>query len=262
MDTHNSRMETRADVRSSHGQPPLVARSTFAEAIAAYHNRQYRTATLKLVLAFAYCKASVPCFQVLLMKNNNMQICNEVTTKYTDCTSVDRQVLLMALASADQDAPGTVHRLQTLKNSTTGICSSSFILAVLVDRHSQDLGEHSNMEQLRVITRWKIHHFRAIFFSRMYSMRLTKKDLTIAYQLMVAGNDQDPELERDYREYNQYRGEMKYGCAICGKVGRLFKCTECEVLSYCGKECQVVHWKGGHRDTCKFLKHVQQALSM
>jgi hypothetical protein len=47
----------------------------------------------------------------------------------------------------------------------------------------------------------------------------------------------------------------KHICANCGKQGdkenSLKQCVRCKVFSYCSKECQVKHWKAGHKVDCK-----------
>lgn len=43
-------------------------------------------------------------------------------------------------------------------------------------------------------------------------------------------------------------------CAICGTKQsdkELKACARCKAFSYCSKECQVVHWKNGHKKDCK-----------
>ena len=52
----------------------------------------------------------------------------------------------------------------------------------------------------------------------------------------------------------------KHICANCGKQGMtltgdkecvLKQCARCKSFSYCSKECQVKHWKAGHKVDCK-----------
>ena len=47
-------------------------------------------------------------------------------------------------------------------------------------------------------------------------------------------------------------------CANCGVAeavggGALKPCSRCKAVVYCGKECQMQHWKkaGGHKAVCK-----------
>jgi TPR repeat protein len=50
-------------------------------------------------------------------------------------------------------------------------------------------------------------------------------------------------------------------CSTCGKpktpLRPLHPCKLCRTMQYCGRECQVQHWKqGGHRRECKKLREV------
>jgi len=46
------------------------------------------------------------------------------------------------------------------------------------------------------------------------------------------------------------------GCANCGDVAPTLRtCSRCKVVSYCSKECQVAHWKLGHKVACGHHKH-------
>ena len=41
-------------------------------------------------------------------------------------------------------------------------------------------------------------------------------------------------------------------CAFCGaregnRGTTLSKCARCKVTSYCGKPCQLAHWRAGHK---------------
>jgi len=41
-------------------------------------------------------------------------------------------------------------------------------------------------------------------------------------------------------------------CGIVPKTGAL-KCGRCKTAAYCSKECQLAHWKGGHRGQCGLI---------
>jgi hypothetical protein len=46
----------------------------------------------------------------------------------------------------------------------------------------------------------------------------------------------------------------KFVCANCGRRDvqeKLKACAQCKTFSYCSKECQVKHWKAGHKLECK-----------
>eukprot|EP00977_Amphora_coffeiformis_P003900 scaffold771_cov170-Amphora_coffeaeformis.AAC.13 len=42
-------------------------------------------------------------------------------------------------------------------------------------------------------------------------------------------------------------------CCNCGRSKPIHVCAGCGMTSYCGSECQAVHWKAVHRHTCFFL---------
>lgn len=54
----------------------------------------------------------------------------------------------------------------------------------------------------------------------------------------------------------QIEEAMSRACANCGKPkeqaknGRLSRCTKCKVMQYCSKECQLQHWRAGHKIDC------------
>lgn len=39
----------------------------------------------------------------------------------------------------------------------------------------------------------------------------------------------------------------------CEKPG-IHRCSRCQVAFYCGRECQVQHYKGGHKEECIMLQ--------
>jgi len=44
---------------------------------------------------------------------------------------------------------------------------------------------------------------------------------------------------------------LKIGiCNLCGFEGSA-RCTACKKVNYCSKDCQVYHWKNGHKQACK-----------
>ena len=43
-------------------------------------------------------------------------------------------------------------------------------------------------------------------------------------------------------------------CAHCGVAATCLKaCTRCRSVVYCGRDCQVGHWKAGHKKSCCLL---------
>ncbi len=41
-------------------------------------------------------------------------------------------------------------------------------------------------------------------------------------------------------------------------TGKLSKCSRCNVAKYCGRDCQLAHWKAGHKAECKALAAEQK----
>ena len=49
-------------------------------------------------------------------------------------------------------------------------------------------------------------------------------------------------------------GDLERGDqAAAAAKGKLSGCSGCHVAKYCGRECQVAHWKAGHKTDCKEL---------
>ena len=51
----------------------------------------------------------------------------------------------------------------------------------------------------------------------------------------------------------QIEGNCKSSCAQCNKsasVAKLTRCAKCKLFHYCGKQCQIAHWKAGHKLDC------------
>ncbi len=44
-----------------------------------------------------------------------------------------------------------------------------------------------------------------------------------------------------------------FNCHVCG-AGNAKKCAGCHSIAYCGKDCQVKHWKAGHKNLCRQLQ--------
>jgi hypothetical protein len=56
-------------------------------------------------------------------------------------------------------------------------------------------------------------------------------------------------LEVDSNTKNGEHRCMMIICAYCGDIG--FKlCGKCREVRYCDRECQVAHWKSGHKSRC------------
>jgi len=51
----------------------------------------------------------------------------------------------------------------------------------------------------------------------------------------------------------QIEDSCKSSCAQCNKsasVVKLTRCAKCKLFHYCGKQCQIAHWKAGHKKDC------------
>jgi hypothetical protein len=49
-------------------------------------------------------------------------------------------------------------------------------------------------------------------------------------------------------------------CDYCDKLfseSELKACSKCNVRRYCGRDCQVSHWKAGHKSECKLFRSFQ-----
>ncbi|KAK3377921.1 hypothetical protein B0H63DRAFT_230259 [Podospora didyma] len=55
-------------------------------------------------------------------------------------------------------------------------------------------------------------------------------------------------------------GSWEMGCETCGeKKGGMKKCTGCEEVKYCSKECQAKGWNdAGHKVDCKIIKAIRE----
>jgi hypothetical protein len=52
-------------------------------------------------------------------------------------------------------------------------------------------------------------------------------------------------------------------CSFCNehyKRTALRKCAQCLGVLYCSRECQVKHWKDGHKQHCKEIAAAMEAL--
>jgi hypothetical protein len=66
------------------------------------------------------------------------------------------------------------------------------------------------------------------------------------------------ERKEDLKDYNKKfinnRAALVDFCIVCEKEGDettiLKRCAKCKVPKYCSTECQVSHWKSGHKAEC------------
>lgn len=53
---------------------------------------------------------------------------------------------------------------------------------------------------------------------------------------------------------NEKEDDPDSTCFVCRKTLTTTTnntCSRCHVVSYCSRECQTIHWKGGHKQTCR-----------
>jgi TPR repeat protein len=82
-----------------------------------------------------------------------------------------------------------------------------------------------------------------------------------AWWIQAAVQDQEDALQH-LQKLDQIEGRTTptiLCCSTCGKpktpLRALKPCKLCHTVQYCGRECQVNHWKkGGHRRACKKLR--------
>jgi tetratricopeptide (TPR) repeat protein len=85
----------------------------------------------------------------------------------------------------------------------------------------------------------------------------------LAREWWIKAAVQDDETALQYlQELDEEEGRTTptiFCCSTCGKpktpLRPLHPCKLCRTVQYCGRECQVNHWKkGGHRNACKKLR--------
>ena len=45
--------------------------------------------------------------------------------------------------------------------------------------------------------------------------------------------------------------ESRPGRIVNNEIGEFKSCSRCKQVYYCSKECQLQHWKNGHKNVCK-----------
>ncbi|KAL3909110.1 MAG: hypothetical protein SGILL_008220 [Bacillariaceae sp.] len=80
---------------------------------------------------------------------------------------------------------------------------------------------------------------------------------------MLVPNPSNPFDPKVYHEANKSAARKmhqnnpvvsKAGCSKCSKMGEDMKFCPCHTVKYCGKDCQIAHWKAGHKDVCPTTK--------
>ena len=63
------------------------------------------------------------------------------------------------------------------------------------------------------------------------------------------GNEEAAQLMHTIRsDYSMFCANL--GCDKHQTGRQLFRCSKCKVMHYCSKECQIRHWKRGHKNEC------------
>uniref|UniRef100_A0A0G4I1Z1 MYND-type domain-containing protein n=1 Tax=Chromera velia CCMP2878 TaxID=1169474 RepID=A0A0G4I1Z1_9ALVE len=91
--------------------------------------------------------------------------------------------------------------------------------------------------------------------SVFHSLGTKKESKTRDTQVEEKESDTDTLIQRTKKEM---RKEAPLPCFVCGKcVPTFMYCAVCQMLVYCGRECQKRDWKrkpGGHKERCALLK--------
>jgi tetratricopeptide (TPR) repeat protein len=74
------------------------------------------------------------------------------------------------------------------------------------------------------------------------------------------GEEKDDELA--FKPQNleiRYKHQKCPGCQKTFGSSNLLKCSQCQMVRYCSKECQTSHWKLEHKKDCKLLRSVRKS---
>jgi hypothetical protein len=74
------------------------------------------------------------------------------------------------------------------------------------------------------------------------------------------GEEKDDELA--FKPQNlkvRYKHQTCPGCRKTFGSSNLLKCSQCQMVRYCSKECQKRHWKIEHKKDCKLLQSVRKS---
>ncbi|KAL0490971.1 ankyrin repeat-containing protein [Acrasis kona] len=70
--------------------------------------------------------------------------------------------------------------------------------------------------------------------------RQVAPNIPTSHDLIMSGRDQDLKTTL----------QLSYGCSVCKKKGSLLRCSRCQKVWYCTKECQLKDWST-HKNECK-----------
>lgn len=79
---------------------------------------------------------------------------------------------------------------------------------------------------------------------------------TIIFDVIVFEEGSDNYLvcsEDCKKNMTEYYEKLKIGppCGMCAAPGCTLACGQCQVVKYCGRRCQIFHWKNaGHKTSC------------
>jgi TPR repeat protein len=67
-------------------------------------------------------------------------------------------------------------------------------------------------------------------------------------------------VSQEEREQNNFAGVCARCQALPSAVVTIRKCVQCHAFGYCGRECQLAHWKNGHKVDCNRVKELKQSI--
>ena len=116
--------------------------------------------------------------------------------------------------------------------------------------------------------------------NKMADYALALVNITITYlgmnAILIPGYSPVPEALFWYRRsdkdidphgqhmFTQLEHRIRANCASCHAAlpkGKRSSCVECKAACYCGRQCQLAHWKAGHKKDCvkKLKKRLREA---
>jgi hypothetical protein len=91
---------------------------------------------------------------------------------------------------------------------------------------------------------------------RKWAKKMKKREAPLSFS--TGGSAPETIFEDTFDEYNSRMfhdvADAVLGCAFCHKEPeegvRFEKCSKCQALCYCSKDCQINHWRAGHKVVC------------
>jgi hypothetical protein len=107
--------------------------------------------------------------------------------------------------------------------------------------------QHELFERNRMVSRKVLSDNSLSFEERMKTTEEMMQTTTLNCLLQVAEDRKKHDKDSSHRIFC-----MNPGCAVVSGNGiRLLCCGKCRSANYCSKECQIAHWKNGHKKVCK-----------